>query len=98
MAEVIFTFWPLHRLANNTVGPAGPEAGVEAVEKRQISSHNGIQTSPESQATAQHYTDGATPYTIYNSIHYVSQYVLNMTFCVFLVTLPVRRLYCVIGR
>jgi hypothetical protein len=42
MEEVIFTSWPLDRLANNTVGPVGPVAGVHAVEKGQISSHNGI--------------------------------------------------------
>jgi len=42
MGEVIFTSWPLDRLVNNTVGPDEPVAGVEAVEKRQISSHNGI--------------------------------------------------------
>jgi hypothetical protein len=46
MGEVIFASWPLDRLANNTVGPVGTVAGVEAVEKRQISSHNGIRNFP----------------------------------------------------
>jgi hypothetical protein len=42
MGEVIFTSWPLDRLVNNTVSPVGPVACVEAVEKRKISSKNGI--------------------------------------------------------
>jgi hypothetical protein len=55
------------RLANDTVGAVGAVASVEPVQKRQISSHNGIRNFTVSQATAQHYTDRATPNTIYNS-------------------------------
>jgi len=36
MGEVIFKCWPLLRLANNTVGPVGPVAGVEAVEETNL--------------------------------------------------------------
>jgi hypothetical protein len=98
MGEIIFTFWPLHRFANNTVGPMGLKQVWRRWRRDKSLPTMESRTSPVSQTTGQHYTEGATPYTIYNSIHYISQYVLNMIFFFFFVTLPVRRLYCVIGR